>query len=810
MVKNLVIVESPAKAKTIEKFLGADYNVVSCYGHISDLPKKDLGINIDTFTPNYIIPEEKKPIIKKIKSKINKTTTVWLASDEDREGEAIAWHLYRELSLDKKNTKRIVFNEITKNAILNAISKPRDINEKLVNAQQARRVLDRIVGYELSPILWTKVKGGVSAGRVQSVAVRIIAEREKEIKYFKPNSYFNIQSQFLTKDNKKIKAKLNVDFDSEKETIAFLEKNKSTQYQIDKKEIRLVPKKPSAPFTTSTLQQEASLKLHFPVSKTMQLAQRLYEAGLITYMRTDSTNLSNYFQTDCIKKIKESYGDKYANARSYTKKSKGAQEAHEAIRPTDINVQNPQLENDQKRLYQIIYKRSIASQMSDAILEKTKLKITSDKYQEFFVSEGEVVKFDGFLKVYLEDKNNSIQNEILPKVEEKESLSLNEMIGTQKFTLPPSRYTEASLVKKMESMGIGRPSTYAPTISTIQNRFYITKGTLEGVEREYLQIHLKDEQIQKEKLKEKTGSNKGKLVPTDIGFVVNDFLTKNFETILDYNFTARAEEEFDEIARGDKDWMASLKEFYAIFNPIVNEVKKNAERESGERVLGNDPKTGKVIKVRLGKFGPLAQMGEQTDDEKPIYAGLDKDQSLLTITLEQALELFKFPKNIGEYNKKEVLINIGKFGPYIKYDNISISIPRTFSPYDITINDSIPLIEDKLKSLSPILEYKNLPVFKGVGRFGPYLKWNEKFINVNKKYDFDNLSEEDIAILIEEKIKKDKEKLIQHWEKEDIRIEKGRWGRFDIIKKKKKVTLPKETDIKSITLEKAKALLEKK
>ena len=805
MASNLVIVESPAKAKTIEKFLGQDFKVASSFGHIADLPSNELGVNVEgDFSPKYIVSSDKKKVVSELKSLAKKMNTVWLASDEDREGEAIAWHLSNTLGLKADNTKRIVFNEITKTAILDAIENPRNINYDLVNAQQARRVLDRLVGYELSPVLWRKVKGGLSAGRVQSVSVRLIVEREREINNFNPKESFKTQALFFNKANEPINSFLPKNFDSEELTQKFLEKNISADFSIDSIEKNPASKTPTAPFTTSTLQQEASRKLYFSVSKTMNLAQRLYEAGLITYMRTDSVNLSKEAKIGALRQIENLYGEKYVKQRQYKNKNKGAQEAHEAIRPTDfsrIRVEN--VDYDQSRLYELIWKRSIASQMSDAKLERTQLKISASTHSDQFVAKGEVITFDGFLKVYLEGVDNQIdeQNDLLPKVEKGEVLSLRSMTANQRFSRPPYRFTEASLVKKLEELGIGRPSTYAPTISTIQNRKYIEKGISEGESRKYIQLELSNNEIKSQMLNEKVGSNKGKLIPTDIGSIVNDFLVSNFENILDYSFTAKVEQSFDQIAQGSEDWTKMIKGFYDNFHKTVSHVNENATRESGERILGNDPKSGRVVKVRLGRFGPIAQIGEAEDEEKPIFVSLSPGQQLETLELDDALELFKLPRNLGIYDGQEVIVNNGRYGPYIKFNTMFVSLPSDEDPMSINLDRAILLINEKQKAEAPIYTYENLPVTKGKGRFGPFIKWSGMFINVNKKYNFDDLSEQDIESLIKDKIQKEKEKLIQEWPDEEIRIEKARWGRSNIIKGKKKVELGKDIDPTKITLE---------
>ncbi len=806
MASNLVIVESPAKAKTIEKFLGKDFKVASSYGHIADLPSNELGVDVDKdFSPKYIVSSDKKKVVSELKSLAKKMKTVWLASDEDREGEAIAWHLANTLDLKSDNTKRIVFNEITKTAILDAIENPRDINYNLVNAQQARRVLDRLVGYELSPVLWRKVKGGLSAGRVQSVSVRLIVEREREINAFVPQQTFKIQAIFSTQQNKSINALLPKTFDSSETTEAFLHLNKSATFKIDAIEKKPASKSPTAPFTTSTLQQEAARKLYFSVSKTMNMAQRLYEAGLITYMRTDSVNLSKEAQQSALKQIEKHYGEAYKKPRKYKVKSKGAQEAHEAIRPTDFSKAKVNLDYDQSRLYELIWKRAIASQMSDAKLERTQLKIAASTHSDKFVAKGEVIKFDGFLKIYLEgvDEESDEQNELLPAVKEGEVLNLKSMEANQRFSRPPYRFTEASLVKKLEELGIGRPSTYAPTISTIQNRKYVEKGTSEGEYRSYTQLQLVENEVISKSLKERTGANKGKLIPTDVGVIVNDFLVANFNNILDYSFTAKVEESFDQIADGSENWTSMIKGFYDGFHKTVDFVKENAARESGERVLGNDPKSGRVVKVRLGRFGPIAQIGEPEDEEKPIFVSLAPGQQLESLELEEALELFKLPKSIGSYEDQEVTVNNGRFGPYIKFKDIFVSLPVGEDPMSVELDRAILLIKEKLAADAPIYTFDKLPVTKGKGRFGPFLKWNGLFINVNKKYDFDNLSEEEIETLIKEKIQKEKDKLIKEWPEEAIRIEKVRWGRSNIIKGSKKIELGKDIDPTKITIEAA-------
>ncbi len=814
MAKNLVIVESPAKAKTIEKFLGKDFKVTSSFGHIADLPAKELGVDVDgDFTPKYIVSKDKKSLVKELKNLADKAEMVWLASDEDREGEAIAWHLAESLDLKEEHTKRIVFHEITKSAILKAIENPRKIDYNLVNAQQARRVLDRLVGYELSPVLWRKVKGGLSAGRVQSVAVRLIVEREREIESFTPVGSYRVDAEFITKEGSKFKAKLPKNFDTEAEAKSFLERNISAKYKIGELTKKPGTKSPAPPFTTSTLQQEASRKLYFSVSKTMTIAQRLYESGLITYMRTDSVNLSEDAKTAAKAAIEKSYGQEYSKPRNYKGKSKGAQEAHEAIRPTEMGRQSIEGDRDQIRLYDLIWKRTIASQMSDAKLERTNVKIdilSSKPVTENFTANGEMIKFDGFLKVYLEgtDYDEEEQEGMLPVLHEGDALENKYITATQRFSRPPYRYTEASLVKQLEELGIGRPSTYAPTISTIVQRNYVEKGTIDGVERSYNQFTLKSDALSEKVLTETVGSDKGKLVPTDIGMIVNDFLVEHFNDIVDYHFTAKVEEDFDDIADGKEEWKDMMKSFYTKFHPQVEDVQENADRESGERILGEDPKTGKPVLVRLGKFGPMAQIGGPDDDEK-IFASLRPDQQLHLITFEEVMDLFKLPKQLGTYDGEEVEVANGRFGPYVRFGKKFISLPDGMDPLDVTMAEAKELIEEKKKADAPIYTYEKLPVQKGTGRFGPFIKWNNMFINVNKKYDFDNLSEADIIELIEDKKQKEIDKLVQEWPEEGIRIEKARWGRFNLLKGKTKVELPKTTKADKLSLEEVKELLDK-
>ncbi len=762
MIKNLVIVESPAKAKTIENFLGKDYVVVSSYGHIRDLVKKNNGIEIENnFQPIYQVPEEKKKVVKELKKLAKQAETVWLATDEDREGEAISWHLKEVLELPDDKVKRIVFNEITKKAIQEAIKNPRKIDEHLVDAQQARRVLDRLVGFELSPILWRKVRPSLSAGRVQSVAVRLVVEREREIMNFKPESEFKVVGDFLvSSDNKldKFTAELSKKFKSEKDAKEFLEKIKDAEFKVASLEKKPAKKSPSAPFTTSTLQQEASRKLRFSVAKTMLIAQRLYEAGKITYMRTDSVNLSDLALEDAKKTIVKNYGEEYSHTRQYKTKSASAQEAHEAIRPAYIEKQNIDGTADEKALYNLIWKRTIASQMSEAQLERTIVKIEISNSPEIFTAKGEVIKFDGFLKVYIEstdDENvESSDTGLLPQMNEGDRLDYEKITATQRFSRPPARYTEASLVKKLEELGIGRPSTYAPTISTIQKRGYVVKGDGQGTEREYSVLSIdKNGKLTKEIKTEITGSNKGKLVPADIALLVNDFLLDNFPQIMDYKFTAHVEEELDEIAGGKMKWNNMIAEFYNPFHENVEHTIENSERVKGERILGKDPKTGKQVSVRMARFGPVAQLTNPDDpDEKPQFAGLRSDQRLETITLEEALDLFKLPRTLGEYEGEEVVAAIGRFGPYVRHKGKFYSLGKDYDPYSVTLEEAISVIEakrkaDAEKTIKVFEEDESIKVLKG--RWGPYLKAGRMNVRIPKDYDGEKLTYEEALELIE-------------------------------------------------------------
>lgn len=806
MAKNLVIVESPAKAKTIQKYLGKDFEVKSSFGHIRDLPKKGMGINLENFTPDYEISADKKKVVADLKAASKKAETVWLASDEDREGEAIAWHLAQELKLKSENTKRIVFHEITKNAILKAVENPREIDQNLVNAQQARRVLDRIVGFEMSPVLWKKVKPGLSAGRVQSVAVRLIVEREKEIREFKPVPSYKVEGVFTNLEKQEISAKLKKDFTKEQDAENFLNQVQNIDFKVLNIDIKPAQRSASAPFTTSTLQQEASNRLGYGVTTTMRVAQRLYEEGYITYMRTDSVNLSQEAINAAKSQILKEFGEEYSQPRNYVTKSASAQEAHEAIRPTDFGVKS--IDDVQlNKLYQLIYKRTLASQMANAKLEKTIIEIGNPELPQHFEAQGEVIVFDGFLRAYgiykNEDEEQEDGDKILPKVNVGEALAYKKITAVEKFSRPVSRFTEAGLVKKLEELGIGRPSTYAPTIQTIQNREYVDKREIEPKEREIVKLTLTKTGLKKEILTEKFGGDKNKFVPTDIGIVVNDFLTTNFNEILDYGFTAKVEEDFDEIARGEEKWKDVLKNFYSSFHPKIEDVGENADRATGERLLGQDPKTGKNVYARIGRFGPMVQIGETDSDEKPIFASLMATQNIVTITLEEALELFKVPFDLQDYEGKTVTVGVGRFGPYVKWGEAFISLPKGENPLSVDYDRAVAIIEEKKKADAPVASYKGEPVTKGVGRFGPYLKYQDIYINVPKKYDFENLSQKEVEELIEAKLDKEANRYIQQWEEEKISIENGRWGPF-IKFKKANFKIPKKQDDTKYTAEELK------
>lgn len=826
MAKNLLIVESPAKAKTIEKILGKDFEVKSCYGHIRDLEKGEMGIDINNqYKPRYIVPDEKERVVKELKQLAKKSDEVWLATDEDREGEAISWHLCEVLGLDPGSTKRIVFHEITKPAIQKAVQSPRTVNMNLVNAQQARRVLDRIVGFELSPVLWRKMSMGtsLSAGRVQSVAVRLIAEREREINAFKSQSHFRIDAFFTANDlsNKPVlfKAegqKYNEQDDAEK----FLESCKGANYTVTDIQVRPGKKSPAAPFTTSTLQQEASRKLGYSVSKTMLLAQKLYESGNITYMRTDSVNLSDTAMDGIRQQVTGQYGQRYFQPRKFKNKNESAQEAHEAIRPTymeNSTVDDPET----KRLYELIWKRTMASQMADAELEKTTAKISISTNKEELTATGEVLKFDGFLKVYREDRDDDDLTEedgndsMLPPLQVKQVLPLKEMTATERFNRAAPRYTEASLVKKLEELGIGRPSTYAPTITTILKRGYVEKRDKEGLRRDFRILKLVKDQIKKEMSQETTGAEKAKLFPTDLGLVVTDFLNQYFNDVMDYGFTAKIEEEFDEVANGKRQWHKMIDAFYNPFKKDVDKTIETAERIKGERELGTDPETGRKVVARMGRYGPMVQIGDASEEEKPKFARLKSGQSIETISYAEAMELFKLPLTIGEYEGQEVSVNVGRFGPYVKWGEEFVSIPRSEEPLTVDLERAIELINEKKQADAPIATYEGLPVTKGKGRFGPFIKWNNLFINVPKAYNFDALKQSDCNELIQKKLEKEANRFIQQWPAEKISLENGRWGPFirfgkKMLKMGRKADGSKfaEEELTGISLEEIKKMIE--
>lgn len=789
MPKNLLIVESPAKAKTIEKILGSDFEVKSCYGHIRDLEKGDMGIDVKNgYKPSYKISEDKEKVVKELKQLAKKSTEVWLATDEDREGEAISWHLCEVLGLDPNTTKRIVFHEITKPAIQAAVSHPRTVDMNLVNAQQARRILDRIVGFELSPVLWRKMsmKNNLSAGRVQSVAVRIIAEREREINAFTAQSSFKIEAFFTAKDvtGKLVAFKAEGSkFNKAEQAEEFLQSCIGANYKVSDIQVRPTKRSPAAPFTTSTLQQEASRKLGYSVSRTMLVAQKLYENGHITYMRTDSVNLSETAMNDLKKTIESSFGPRFFQARKYKNKNESAQEAHEAIRPTYMDKTSVP-DEDGRRLYELIWKRTMASQMADAELEKTTAKISVSSNNAELTATGEVMKFEGFIKVYREDRDEEEQTEeegnesMLPPLAVGQQLPLKELKAIERFTRPLPRYTEASLVKKLEELGIGRPSTYAPTISTILKRGYVEKRDKEGLRRNYQVLILANDQISKKTETENTGAEKAKLFPTDLGLVVTDFLKQHFDEIMDYGFTARIEQEFDEVALGKMRWNKMIDEFYNPFKEDVQKTIDTADRISGERDLGVDQESGKPIIARMGRFGPMVQIGSPDDEEKPRYAKLKPSQSIETITLEEALDLFKLPLTLGEYEGQELTVAAGRFGPYIKYGEQFISLPKGMDPAEVDLEKAIELLKQKQEADAPIGFYQEMPVTKGKGRFGPFIKWNDLYINIPRAYNFDNLSQNDINELIEKKQSKEANRYIQQWPAEKISIENGRWGPF--------------------------------
>ena len=825
MAKNLLIVESPAKAKTIEKILGSDFEVKSCYGHIRDLDKGDKGIDIQKqFQPNYIVPDEKERVVKELRQIAKKSGEVWLASDEDREGESISWHLAEVLGLNPATTKRIVFHEITAPAIKKAVQNPRFINMDLVDAQQARRVLDRLVGFELSPVLWRKIgmQKSLSAGRVQSVAVRLIVEREREINHFTPESSYKIEAIFTALDvNKKtvsFKAEGPSKVNTQDAANDFLTSCKGASYTVDEVTVKPTKRTPAAPFTTSTLQQEASRKLGYGVTKTMLLAQKLYESGKITYMRTDSINLSDTAMGDIKKEVESSYGDNYYQPRKYKNKNENAQEAHEAIRPTYMNNKTV-ADEETRRLYELIWRRTIASQMSDAAFEKTVAKINISTNKEQLAASGEVLKFDGFLKVYLEGKDDEDDDDtegILPPLTAKQQLDFAEMTATEKFSRPGARYTEASLVKKMEELGIGRPSTYAPTISTIIKRNYVEKRDKEGIKRlSNLLVLRKNDSIEKEIVSENTGAEKSKLFPTDLGMVVTDFLKQHFGKVMDYGFTAKIEQEFDEIAAGKTKWKSMIASFYTPFHENIEHTLETADRAVGERELGIDEATGKKVIARMGRYGPMVQIGHQDEEEKPRFAKLSANQSIETITMQEAMELFSLPRVLGTYNDQELAVNVGRFGPYIKLGEQFISIPKGEDLHTMDLDRAIVLLGEKELAEAPIAHYKELPVTKGKGRFGPFIKWDGIFINIPRAYDFDNLSDSDINELIEKKLEKEANRYIQNWPTDKISIENGRWGPF-IKFNKKMLKLGKKADgtkyeaavLATVELDAVKAMIE--
>lgn len=820
MAKKLLIVESPAKAKTIEKYLGGDFSVKSSYGHIRDLEKgNDLGVDVsNNYRPNYIITPDKYKTVKELKDAASKSDEVWLATDEDREGEAISWHLCEVLGLDTRVTKRIVFHEITKPAIQKAVQSPRNLDMNVVNAQQARRVLDRLVGWELSGLLWKKVKGQLSAGRVQSVSVKLVVEREREIQQFKITPYFKIEAHFLAKNAQgklvSFKAESPQRFDNAGGAEDFLQKCVGANYKVGNIEVKPTRRKPAPPFTTSTLQQEASRKIGFSVSRTMSVAQKLYEEGFITYMRTDSTNLSESALTAMGDEIVKLYGPKYHHLRRYKTKNDSAQEAHEAIRPTYMERQNVSGNRDEQRLYELIWKRSMASQMADAELEKTVVDIgISTQPQARLVAEGEILKFDGFLKVYLEgtDDEDEETSGILPPLQVGQQLDMDQMTATERYTRPPARFTEASLVKKLEELGIGRPSTYAPTISKIMetNRGYVVKESREGEQRNFQIFTLKNNQINKSTGKEITGTTKNVLYPLDMGMIVSDFLDEHFQRIMDYGFTASVEREFDDIAEGKIEWSQMIDRFYKPFHETVEKTLVEADRASGERILGNDPETGRTVLVRMSSLGkPVIQIGtgeELGKKEKPRYANLRPGKSLETVSLAEALESFQLPRNLGEYEGEVLEVNTGRFGPYVKFGGQFVSLPKGEDPFETTFERAVELIQVKKEADRPLGHFQNLPITKGKGRFGPFVKWAELYVNIPARFNFDTLTEKQAIEIIEQKIEKEANRYIQHWPEEQISIENGRWGPF-IKYGKLIVNLPKLDGGAKMTADQARSL----
>ncbi len=795
MAKNLLIVESPAKAKTIEKILGKDFEVKSCFGHIRDLEKDDMGIDVNNhYLPRYKVPDDKERVVKELRQLAKKADEVWLASDEDREGESISWHLAEVLGLDPKVTKRIVFHEITAPAIKKAVANPRIINMNLVNAQQARRVLDRLVGFELSPVLWRKIgmQRSLSAGRVQSVAVRLVVEREREINHFVSESSFKIEANFLAPDiNGKtvgFKAEAPAKYAEQVAARKFLESCIGATYKVTDVQVKPTKRTPAAPFTTSTLQQEASRKMGYSVSKTMLIAQKLYESGKITYMRTDSVNLSDTALADISAEVNNAYGPQYHQPRKFKNKNESAQEAHEAIRPTYMN-QHTLADEETRRLYELIWKRTIASQMSDAAFEKTTAKIAISTNGESLAASGEVLKFDGFLKVYMEGKDDEDEEDaegILPPLAVNQQLSLKELTASEKFSRPAARYTEASLVKKLEELGIGRPSTYAPTISTIMKRNYVEKRDKDAIKRSVTLFRLiPGKDIEKEIISENTGAEKGKLFPTDLGMVVTDFLKQHFTKVMDFGFTAKIEQEFDEIADGKIIWSNMIDGFYKPFHSTIEHTLETAERAKGERELGIDAESGKKVIARMGRYGPMVQIGDSSnEEEKPRFAKLKQDQSIETISMAEAMELFELPKTIGEYEGQELQVNIGRFGPYIRMGEQFISVPKGEDLHALELERAIQLIQEKQHAEAPIAFFQELPVTKGKGRFGPFIKWNDLFINIPRAYNYDTLSQSDINELIEKKMDKEANRFINQWPAEKISIENGRWGPFIRFQKK--------------------------
>ena len=817
MGKKLLIVESPAKAKTINKYLGEEFIVKSSYGHIRDLDKGAKGIDKENkFKPSYVVSDEKKRVVKELKDTAKTASEVWLATDEDREGEAISWHLCEVLGLDTETTKRIVFREITKPAIKSAVKNPRIVDINLVNAQQARRILDRLVGFELSEVLWRKVKGKLSAGRVQSVAVKLIVEREREINAYDSRAFYKVVALFDVKNEQgksvELKAELSRRLETFEEAQNLLESIKSSDFTISDIKVRPTKRKPAAPFTTSTLQQEASRKLYFAVNRTMSAAQKLYEAGHITYMRTDSISLSDLALNNISSEIISEFGERYAKLRRYKNKNANAQEAHEAIRPTNIQNKVVGGDSDMQRLYELIWKRTIASQMADAELEKTTVNISTDN-NEVFQAQGEVLKFDGFLNVYIASDDDDNDNEeetksILPPLSVGQKLAMINVQAIERFTRPPARFTEASLVKKLEELGIGRPSTYAPTITKImeKGRGYVTKESRDGVEREYNILTLSEGEIKNEKATEITGSTSNRLYPSDLGMLVVDFLDEHFKDIMTYSFTADIEDKLDEIARGSENWQEMLEDFYGPFHSSIEKTIEEAQRVKGRRDLGTDPESGFTVLTQMTRFGPVVQIGtreEVGEEGKPKFASLKPGQSLETITYEEAMDLFKLPMDLGEYKGEVISVNTGRYGPYVKFKDKFISLPRGKDPLETTLEEAVTLVEERLRQDAPIATYKGHDVTKGKGRFGPFLKWNELFINIPRRIDPETISQEEIFELIEAKIEKEAKRYIAQWPDEKIALENGRWGPF-IRYKKKSYKIGKKEDGERYTPEEAK------